>query len=75
MLFTNDELNILIEELQGMKDFNNELYQSISDDSHQSIYYMNEKTRIYCECGITFYTDFPIETNPACDDCPNCKKR
>ena len=27
---------------------------------------------INCSCGISFYTNFPIETFPPCDDCPNC---
>lgn len=34
----------------------------------------NEGTKINCSCGKIFYTFFPIETDPGCDDCPNCGK-
>lgn len=27
---------------------------------------------IHCSCGTSFYTYYPIETYPPCDDCPNC---
>jgi hypothetical protein len=32
----------------------------------------NEAADIKCSCGNSFYTDFPIETFPPCDDCPYC---
>jgi hypothetical protein len=32
----------------------------------------NEAAEIKCDCGNSFYTDFPIETFPPCDDCPYC---
>lgn len=32
----------------------------------------NGGKHIVCGCGNTFYTLFPIETYPPCDDCPNC---
>lgn len=31
-------------------------------------------TRVDCSCGVTFFTNFPIETFPGCDECPNCKR-
>jgi hypothetical protein len=34
----------------------------------------NGGTKIECSCGKTFYTLFPIETMPPCDDCPYCHK-
>ena len=32
----------------------------------------NGRTKIKCSCGNSFYTCFPIETYPPCDDCPHC---
>ncbi len=32
------------------------------------------RTKITCSCGHVFRTDFPIETDPGCDDCPKCGK-
>ena len=31
-------------------------------------------TRIDCDCGNTFFTIFPLESNPPCDYCTYCNK-
>jgi hypothetical protein len=32
----------------------------------------DDETLVNCSCGCSFYTTFPIETDPGCDDCPKC---
>lgn len=33
-----------------------------------------DTNKINCECGDTFYTNYPFESYPPCDRCPSCKK-
>ena len=32
----------------------------------------NGGIQIKCSCGNSFYTIFPLETYPPCDNCPHC---
>lgn len=33
---------------------------------------IEQTTRVECNCGITFFTDFPLESYPPCCMCENC---
>lgn len=57
-----NQIKINIEKTKKQNDF----FQS------QKIIEKNGGTLINCCCGETFYTNFPIETLPPCDNCPFC---
>lgn len=38
----------------------------------QELIKQNGGTPVHCSCGTSFYTNFPIEIDPPCDNCPNC---
>lgn len=53
----------------------NKLAQLIKDEEYKLMQISiknNGGTLVNCNCGLSFYTYFPIETYPNCDDCPKC---
>lgn len=48
---------------QCMRYFNTEFASHIK---------IKKTTRVECDCGITFFTDFPLESDPPCCRCENC---
>lgn len=56
----------------GVNDLNSPTYFVIENVKTSKL--NNGKIKVECKCGFIFYTNFPIQTNPLCDNCPNCRE-
>ena len=49
-----------------------ENYETDLYEQRQKYLKQNGATHIRCSCGHSFYTDFPMETEPGCESCSKC---
>jgi hypothetical protein len=65
----NDEDVIICNNIRNPVDEN---YDTVLYEQSQQHLKQNGATHIRCSCGHSFYTDFPMESDPGCDSCPKC---
>lgn len=56
----------------GIKQSKNDKKKQINYIKSQNNIKENGGIQINCSCGNSFYTIFPLETYPPCDNCPHC---
>lgn len=49
-----------------------ENYEKNLYEQRQQQLKQNGGTHIHCSCGHSFYTNFPMQSDPGCDSCPKC---